>query len=56
MHFNEVQGPQCLEQLGEQGLPCVTHRPPRGLRTGVDTEPGASNDASRDAGEGGSYC
>ena len=55
MHFNEVQGPQCLEQLGKQGLACVTHGPLRGLQTGVDTEPGASNNTSREAGGGGSY-
>ena len=55
MHFNEVQGPQCLEQLGKQGLACVTLGPLKGLQTGVDTEPGASNNTSREAGGGGSY-
>ena len=34
VHFNEDQGPQCLEQLGGQGLPCVTHGPPGALSAG----------------------
>ena len=41
MQFNEVQGLQCLEQLGGQGLP-VSHM-------AAGTEPGASKDPSREA-------
>ena len=49
MQFNEVQGLQCLEQLGGQGLP-VSHMDPRGgCALAAGTEPGASKDASREA-------